>query len=338
MKCAKSLYLAALLQRLPMKLPELSIVMPVYNSAKYLAEAIDSLLSQTFTDFELIIVDDASTDGSTQVLNSFNDDRIKVLTNDQNKGIVFSRNRGLDKARGNFIAQFDSDDIALPKKFEKQISFLKKHPDFDMVGSWVRMIDSEGKLLNKKWKLPAKPALIPSIMLFRNYFVQSNIVARKEVIPTKGYKQGYDVVEDYKMWIEIAKNHKVWNLPEYLVNYRVHGSSATNSDTTRLDQQYKLVFADLFRDLNIELNEDSLQTHLIIKRSDPINNNKTLNRIEKHLKLILSQNKKTHTYNEKALAKVVFNRWMKCCFRARHAGLKTAVTFFTSPVSLKAFG
>jgi len=321
-----------------MKHPDLSIVMPVYNSASYVAEAIESVLSQTFTNFELIIINDASTDGSTELLETFKDDRLRIFTNDDNKGIVFSRNRGLNEARGNFIAQFDSDDIARHDKFEKQLDFLKQNPDFGMVGSWVRMIDNEGKLMAQTWKLPAKPHLIPAIMLFRNYFVQSTVVVRKEALPTGGYKSGYDVVEDYKMWIEIAQNNKVWNLPEYLVNYRVHGSSATNSDTIRLNQQYKLIFADLFRDLNIDLDDQIFQTHLIIKQSDPILNVEILRQIEGHLKLIISQNKKMKAYNENALARVISNRWLKCCFRAHSAGLKTAGTFLSSSVSLKLFG
>jgi len=332
-----SLYLAALLHNLPMKPPELSIIMPVYNSVDFIAEAVESVLSQTFTDFELIVIDDASTDGSDKILNGFKDDRIKHYTNDENQGIVYSRNLGLKEARGNFIAQFDSDDVALPDKFEKQINYLKKNPEFGMIGSWVRMIDEAGNSLRQSWKLPAKPKLIPSIMLFRNYFVQSTIVARKEALPDEGYRIGFDVVEDYKMWVEIARKYKVWNMPEYLVNYRVHGSSATNTDSSRMEQQYRLIFTDLFSALGIDMDEDIFRTHLIIKQSNPINGLETLNRIEDHLKLIFIQNQKTGIYNQKALEWVIFNRWLKCCFRARHAGLKTAGTFLTSPVSRKIF-
>ena len=318
-----------------MKPPELSIIMPVYNSVKYVAEAVESLLSQSFTDFELIIINDASTDGSVDVLKSFKDSRIKLLNNNKNGGIVYSRNRGLAEARGKFIAQFDSDDIAMPEKFEKQIGFLKKNPGFGMVGSWVRMIDGDGIMTKEKWKLPAKPGLIPAIMLFRNYFVQSTIVARREAIPEGGYRRGYDVVEDYQMWIDIAKNYKTWNLPKYLVNYRVHGMSATNSDTGRLRDQDQLIFSGLFRDLEIDLDDNNFETHLLIKGNDPIEKIETLKRIEEHLQLIILQNRRAKVYDEKALTKVVFNRWLKCCYRARTAGFKVAGIFLQSPLTLK---
>jgi len=307
--------------------------MPVYNSARYIADAVESLLSQSFTDFELIIIDDASTDGSANVLKYFRDDRIKILSNSKNRGIVFSRNRGLAEARGRFIAQFDSDDVAQPEKYEKQIDFLNRNPEFGMVGSWVRMIDSEGQLMKEKWKLPAKPELIPAIMLFRNYFVQSTIVVRKEAIPEGGYRIGYDVVEDYKMWVEIAGNFKVWNLPEYLVNYRVHSLSATNNNSTRLQKQNQIIFNDLFKELKIDLNDKNFETHLHVKQNDLIRDIKVLKQIEGHLKLLVTQNRKVNVYNESAMTKVVFNRWLKCCFHSRNAGLKVFSLFLFSSIT-----
>jgi glycosyltransferase involved in cell wall biosynthesis len=321
-----------------MKPPELSIIMPVYNSVKYVAEAVNSLLSQSFTNFELIIVNDASTDGSADVLTNFNDGRIKLFNNHQNRGIVYSRNRGLAEARGKFIAQFDSDDIAMPDKFEKQIDFLKKNPGFGMVGSWVRMIDGEGKLMKEKWRLPAKPELIPAIMLFRNYFVQSTVVARVDAIPEGGYKAAFDVGEDYVMWIEIAKKHKVWNLPEYLINYRVHGMSTMNYDTNRVKNREQLIFKNLLGELKIDLAYNNVETHEMIKENDPIDKIETLKRIEGHLNLIILQNRITKVYDEKALSKVVLNRWLKCCYRARAAGFKTAGIFLSSPLTLKFIG
>ncbi len=166
--------------------------------------------------------------------------------------------------------------------------------------------------MKEKWKLPAKPRLIPAIMLFRNYFVQSTIVVRREAIPEGGYRSGYDVVEDYQMWIDIAKKYPTWNLPEYLVNYRVHGSSATNSNSERLNKQYKLIFNELFQEQDIELSADKFETHLIIKQNDPINSAAVLKGIGEHLNLLIMQNQKIKIYDEKALAKVVLNRWLKC--------------------------
>ena len=106
-------------------MPRLSIVMPFYNTENFIKETIESLLNQTFKDFELIVVDDGSTDKSPEIISSFKDPRIKLIQNEQRKGIVYSRNKGLSEANGEFYAPFDSDDIALPHKFERQIQFLQ---------------------------------------------------------------------------------------------------------------------------------------------------------------------------------------------------------------------
>lgn len=223
-------------------MPELSIIMPLYNTEMYVAQAIQSLLSQTYTDFELIIVDDGSTDKSLEIVKSFKDSRIKIMRNQQNQGIVFSRNRGLKEAVGEYIAPFDSDDIAMPDKFRKQIDFLKTHPDFGLIGSWIKMIDENGKFIKKKWRLFAKPEEIPAQLLFRNYFAQSSVVIRREALPVSGYENGFSFGEDYRMWIDIAKKYKMWNYPECLLLYRVHSKNTTSININNIEKHEKMIF------------------------------------------------------------------------------------------------
>ena len=304
-------------------MPELSIIMPLYNTANYVAQAIQSLLSQTYTNFELIIVDDASTDQSLEIVKSFNDTRIKILTNEKNEGIVFSRNRGLQIAKGKFLAPFDSDDIAMPEKFEKQIIFLKKHPDFGLIGSWVKIIDEYGTLNKRKWELSASAERIPSILLFRNYFVQSSVVLRREAAPENGYAIGNDIVEDYLMWVDVAEKYKVWNFPEYLVKYRIHPKSATGSDVIRLQQKDKIVFQIIYNKLGILIDNQLAEILLKIKSDKDIQSLRELKDIDNFLLLILKKNARLGIFNQKELKKEVFNRWMKSCYKARH--LKTGM-------------
>ncbi len=119
-------------------MPKISVVLPVYNSEKYIAEAVQSILDQTFTDFELLIINDASTDGTLQILESFKDDRLKIINNPTNLKVVKSLNKGLELAQGEFIARMDADDIAYPQRFEKQIAYFKKYPQVDVCGTWVQ--------------------------------------------------------------------------------------------------------------------------------------------------------------------------------------------------------
>jgi len=296
---------------------ELSIIMPLFNNERYVGQAIQSLLSQSYTDFELIIVDDASTDKSLQIVKSFSDSRIRILLNHQNQGIVYSRNKGLEAARGTYIAPFDSDDVAMPEKFRKQIDFLKTHPEYGMIGSWAEQINEEGKILKTKWKLDASPQSIPSILLFRNYFVQSSIVLRRESIPVGGYKLGYDIVEDYIMWADVSRIYITGNFPEYLVQYRIHSQSSTAFDDERLKRCEAKVFQHIYSQLDIEINDLEARILQTIKSKKNIINLKELAEVEDFLLLLLSQNKKLQLYDERELEKVVFNRWIKSCYKAR---------------------
>lgn len=298
--------------------PTLSIIMPVFNAAPYIGEAVKSLLCQHYEDFELIVVDDGSTDNSLDILKDYTDKRIRIIRNSENKGIVFSRNRGLKMARGFYIAPFDADDIALPEKFKKQISFLEGNHDFGMVGSWVRLIDENSKLLPQKWKLNAPPEQIPSIMLFRNYFVQSAVVLRRGAIPNGGYAAGYDIVEDYRMWVDVARKYKTWNYPEYLLHYRIHPKSITQENKSRLEQRDKMIFKYLLDMLGIIPEEKDLELLISLKSSHPIKNKHFFKDLERLLYKLMEQNKKLRVYDQKELVKAIYNRWIKISVRSRN--------------------
>lgn len=311
--------------------PEISIVMPVYNREHYVKGAIDSILNQTFTDFEFIIVNDGSTDNTLQILKSYNDERIKILENDQNRGIVYSRNRGLEAATGKYVGMFDSDDIALPDKFKIQHNFLETNPNFGMVGAWVKFIDENGNITKGKWKLTKPSNYIPSIMLFRNYFVQSTILIRKEAIPEGGYSAGFDIVEDSKMWFDVSKNYKVANIQDYLVHYRVHSGNISDMGEKHLTNSKKL-FRYIFNTLDIEPTEKELDIHYLIKNNKSITDLNQLLEIEKWLLKISIANFKTKVYDQKILQKVIFNRWSKVCYKAKKLGLKATIKYIKSPI------
>ncbi len=315
-----------------MTIPTLSIIMPVYNAEAYLHEAVESILAQTYTDFELIIIEDGSTDNSREIIESFNDRRVQVLYNDGNQGIVYTRNRGNAAASGLYIAPFDADDIAREDKFEKQISFLEANPQYGMVGSWAKRIDKSGKEMPRNWKVNAKPERIPAILLFRNYFIQSAIVLRREAIPDGGYAKGFDAVEDYLMWIQVAQQWKVWNYPEYLLKYRIHEQGITKRESAIMPDRDDKVFRNAYKTL--EIKPDGHQCRLLqqIKSDNPTIDAKTLKEIESFLLLILQQNDRLRIYDQRQLKKVVQNRWLKVCYRASLPVYKRVNIFLGSTV------
>ncbi len=315
-----------------MTVPTLSIIMPVYNAEAYLREAVESILAQTYTDYELIIVEDGSTDNSPEIIESFTDSRIQRLYNDGNKGIVFTRNRGMAAARGRYIAPFDADDIAHPEKYAKQIQFLEENPEYGLLGTWAKLIDGKGNTLSEKWKVNAPPERIPPILLFRNYFVQSSVVLRREAIPKGGYEKGLDAVEDYRMWTQVAQNWKVWNYPEYLINYRIHDQGISIRQEEQISHKDYLIFKKLYNYLKINLKENQYRLLQQIRSGHPIADKNSLQEIESILLLLLQQNAQLRIYDQTQLKKAVQNRWLKVCYRTRIPLFKRLWRFLKSPV------
>jgi len=324
-----------------MSTPQLSIIITTYNSGKYISQAIESVLAQTFGDFELIIINDGSTDNTKEIVSAFSDERIKYFENEKNEGIVFSRNKGLKLAQGSYIGMLDADDIAHPNKFENQIDFLERNPEYGMVGSWAKFIDAEGKHVPGSWKLKAKPQAIPAIMLFKNYFLQSAVLYRRECISGYEFKEGFEIGEDYLIWYEILKEWKAWNLQQYLLDYRVHEKSITQSNIDFKREKEKEIFGIILKGLEIEPSDEELELHLTIREGNTIDNIKTLLSIEKWLLKIIAQNRLLNIYNQKILERIVFERWLKVCSKAgvlHFKMLKHLITSKIFSIFIKSFG
>ena len=301
----------------------LSVVMPVYNAEKHLGYAIQSVLNQTHKNLELIIINDGSTDKSREIAGSFYDSRIRYFDNETNSGIVFSRNRGVELSMGDFIGMVDADDVVYPEKFEKQINFLSKNPDFGLVGSWVKFIDDNGNRLPGSWKLNAPAEMIPSIMLFKNYFLQSAVLYKNECLKAFSFSKGYDIVEDYLIWYQMLKKYKGWNLNDYLVDYRIHNNSITKRRKQRMACLDKNIFKIQFKDLGINASEEEIELHLLIKGDDSIYKTDTLLSIEKWLKKLEVHNKLHKRYNQKYFSRTIGNRWLKACIKKQLFSLST---------------
>jgi glycosyltransferase involved in cell wall biosynthesis len=203
--------------------PKISVIMSVYNGGKYLREAIESILNQTFTDFEFIIVNDGSTDNSLEIILSYTDERIRIINNEKNIGLTKSLNKALKVARGEYIARQDADDVSLPNRFEEQIKYLKKHPEVVLLGTIAYLIDKNGKIIGKKVAL-AKPSLKD---LFKvNQFNHGSVMFKKEIVnQLGGYNELIRYSQDYELWLRIAKLYDVRNLTQLLYKLRSHDSN-----------------------------------------------------------------------------------------------------------------
>ncbi|RKY31599.1 MAG: hypothetical protein DRP67_02325 [Candidatus Omnitrophota bacterium] len=210
-----------------MKKPKVSVIMAVYNGEKYLKECIDSILNQTFSDFEFIIINDGSTDKTEEILQDFKDERIRIVNNKENLGLTKSLNIGLSISKGKYIARIDVDDIALPQRLEKQVKFLDENQDVGLVGTWFYVIDEEGKIIGKE-KYPINDAEIRKVLLKGNPFFSSSVMFRKECIEKAGkFREEFIRAQDYDLWLRISEKYKVANIPEFLCMRRYHPDAIT---------------------------------------------------------------------------------------------------------------
>lgn len=213
--------------------PRVSVLMTVYNGMPFLPEAIDSVLGQRFQDFELVIVDDASTDDSLACVRSYRDPRIRLLTNEQNRGQSWSLNRGLEAARGDYVARLDQDDVCLPERLERQGAFLDARPDVAVVGAWAYRIDAQGALkgLYGRRALGGDGSMIGTLLLGITPFFHSSVMYRRDIVlKVGGYNAGFASADDYELWIRLALGrHHAGVVHAALVKVRAHPSQQTTA-------------------------------------------------------------------------------------------------------------
>jgi glycosyltransferase involved in cell wall biosynthesis len=215
-------------------MPKVSVVMSVYNGGRFLHEAIDSILAQTFTDLEFIVVDDGSTDSTPAILRGYGD-RLRVHTQ-SNQGLTRALNAGLSLARGEYIARMDADDVAEPQRLEKQVAYLDSHPEVGLLGTACHEIDEQGRIL-RTVVMPTGDAQLRATLAKFNPFIHSSAMFRRTLTDRLG---GYneDVLywhnsEDYELWIRLAAHSQLANVPAPLIRRRVHLGSLVEANEDR---------------------------------------------------------------------------------------------------------
>jgi glycosyltransferase involved in cell wall biosynthesis len=229
--------------------PLISVCMPVYNAERYAAQAVESILDQTLGDFEFLILDDGSTDGSMEVLrrSAAGDPRIR-LTGRPNKGLVASLNELVDQARGEFIARMDADDVAMPERFARQVEYLRAHPEHVLVGSRVRLIDPEGDPLCDWCTMQQHEAIDAAYLRGdrKTAVCHPAVMMRRDAVLAVGKYRPLEVLEDNDLFLRLAEYGRLANIPEPLLQYRVHPGNFSKSSWFR--DAHDRVYAEIVRD------------------------------------------------------------------------------------------
>ena len=244
--------------------PRVSVVTPAYNAAPYLAQAIDSMLGQTFTDLELIVVDDASTDATASILAGYRDPRLVVVRNERNLGVVGARNRGLAMARGEFIAPFDADDISLPTRLAKQVAYLSNHPEALLVGTATRYLE-QGNVVPGKQVVDNSPVMIRWLLHVMNPLGHGTLMIRSGAVAAIGELMSEDFIyaEDFEFWHRLLISGEPAFINEPLVLYRRHAQAVSIKNEARMLENAARVLQQLYRPW---LGEDSSRAAELVTR------------------------------------------------------------------------
>lgn len=212
---------------------KVSIILPAYNAAETIGEAMESMIRQTWTDWELIVINDGSKDKTKDVILDYTDERIRYIENDGNKGLIYTLNRGLELATGEYIARMDADDISLPERLQKQVDYMDAHPKCAICGTWFKTFGEniEAEVV----KLPIEDSECKQCFPIRPPFAHPAVMIRKS-IGHFAYDPNYKDAEDYKLWIDLMDKGEYHNIGEVLLHYRISATQISHEGNTHQDQ------------------------------------------------------------------------------------------------------
>lgn len=306
--------------------PKITVLMPVYNADRHLREAMDSILGQTFTDFEFLVIDDGSTDGTAEIVSSYGDPRIRLVQNEQNLKLAATLNRGLDLARGEYVARMDADDISLPARLAWQAAFLDAHPEVGLCGTGARAFGEASFLMPN----PTGPEEIRAKLLFDSALVHPSVMLRRRLVDERGLR--YPLLphfEDYALWQSAARAFPLANLPETLLLYRVTPQSAFHgADDAERRAAYLRLDRAALAFLGIDATDAELDIHHFLRcplgsRADTA---------ESWLLTLRGANERTRYYAPAAFREALRERWFLVCYLLPGGGLERWQRYVRSPL------
>jgi glycosyltransferase involved in cell wall biosynthesis len=298
--------------------PKVSVIMPVYNSEKYLREAIESILNQTYPNFEFIIIDDGSTDNSYKIAKSYKDSRIKIFRHKKNKGIVDSLNEGIKKSTGKYIIRMDSDDISMSKRIKTQVLFMEKNLNVGVCGSWIKVFGAK----NYTWKTEVLDKHIRVKLFFESAIAHPSACIRKLVLDKYSlvYQKKYEYVEDYMLWLELSKVSQLANISQTLLKYRLHSSQIGSKKSTNQNTKLKIIRKYLLHQFINKPTTKQTAFHNQSMSWNIMKNIQELNQTKTWYEKLLLVNKKKNIYDNNLFIKLLAEKWIGKCYLSKDLG------------------
>jgi len=303
--------------------PMFSVVMPAYNAEQYVGEAIESVLAQSMPSWELLVVDDCSTDKTLEICRSYRDSRIRVFSSPQNLNAAGARNLALEHARGEFVAFLDSDDVAVPDRLERQHKALLADPELGFLGSQVCLINEGEADSRHKWIYPEQDAEIKAAMLFRCPFVISTVAVRRSLLKKFGNKVFFPEIapsEDYHLGARLLGLCKFYNDPNPFSFYRLHSGQLTQEKANLIGQQMLKVQCHILSNIGIEMTNENLELHRLCNKGDK-QSLEQLKSAKKWLEEIYNSNCVTKLIPENGIRSSLGITWFHLCKQQKSKSL-----------------
>ena len=311
--------------------PKVTVLMAVYNGEKYLVEAVNSILNQTFKDFEFIIINDGSVDDTISLLELYVDSRILVVSQ-ENAGLTKSLNKGLALARGEYIARMDADDISLPERLEKQVALLDSELDVGVCGTLVKTIDNNDDSI---WNYPAEPDKIRCRMIFESVIAHPSVMIRRSFFEKYNlhYDEKLNQSQDYALWVRCAELFDLKNISEVLLRYRIHPDQVGRKFSDNQRKGANLIRKEQLENLGIKPDKYELNLHERLSYYDFGTDKEFVEATNLWLMKLMEAPGKAGRYPNLALEQLLAEWWYMVCDRAAGLGIWVWNIFWRSPLS-----
>ncbi len=326
-----------------LKLPLITVVMPVYNAAVYLKESIDSILNQSYTDFIFLIINDCSTDNTEQIILEYNDRRIKYIKNEKNIGVRYSLNKAVDLTQTKYLVRMDADDISLPNRLQWQIDFMEQHLSIGVCGGLYEIFGNQ----NHVPKIPMKDEEIKAKLIFINQICHPSIMIRMEVLRNNNVHYGVSFefndsfgpkiseLEDFALWHRLKSLTKFENIDKLILRYRMEGQNISYNKESLVLERKKSFFKHVLNELDIHPSYNNLLYHISFKYFENSVNKSQIAEFRNHLDLILHQNSKKLIYSQHELIKVVDEKWEQFFYHLPPKGWGYVFSYFKTSKKMK---